>query len=139
MAFVRLDDLSGSIEVIVFNSAYAAARDLLEDDRVLLVKGRVDHKDGETKLVALEVTAFEVAADRSEVRLRVDAPQGASGVIRELAEVVRGLPGRVARRRRARDVRWARGRSRSARTSASGPEPDFFAEVKALLGEAAVA
>ena len=38
MAFVRLDDLSGSVEVIVFNSAYAAARELLETDRVLLVK-----------------------------------------------------------------------------------------------------
>ena len=59
MAFVRLDDLSGSVEVIAFNSAFAAARDLLEADRVLLVKGRVDHKDGEVKLVALDVTAFE--------------------------------------------------------------------------------
>ena len=94
MAFVRLDDLSGSIEVIAFNSAYAAARELLEADRVLLVKGRVDHKDGEMKLVALEVTRSRPSRNAREVRLRVDARRAHAGVIRELAEVVRGFPGR---------------------------------------------
>jgi DNA polymerase-3 subunit alpha len=93
MAFVRLDDLSGTVEAIVFNSAYAAARELLEADRVLLVKGRVDHKDGETKLVALEVHAFEAAPERKEVRLRVDARRAHAGVVRELAGVVRDFPG----------------------------------------------
>ena len=52
MVFLRLDDLSGSLETVVFNSVYAAARELLEADRVLVVKGRVDHKEGETKLIA---------------------------------------------------------------------------------------
>jgi DNA polymerase-3 subunit alpha len=137
MAFVRLDDLSGSTEVIVFNSAYAAARDLLEADRVLLVKGRVDHKEGETKIVALEVTAFEAAAERREVRLRVDARRASSTVIRELADVVRGFPGESS-------VVVALETSAGSRVLAFGPdfkvrpEPDFFAEVKALLGEAAV-
>ena len=44
MVFVTLDDPTGSAEVVVFNSTYAAARELLEADRVLVVKGRVDHK-----------------------------------------------------------------------------------------------
>jgi DNA polymerase-3 subunit alpha len=138
MAFVRLDDLSGSIEVIVFNSAYAAARELLETDRVLLVKGRVDHKDGETKLIALEVSAFEAVPERREVLLRVDARRAQAGTIRELAELVRGFPGESP-------VLVALETSGGPRTLQFGPgyrvrpEPDFFAEVKALLGEAAVA
>ncbi len=138
MAFVRLDDLSGSVEVIVFNSAYAAARELLEVDRILLVKGRVDHKDGETKLVALEVAAFESVPERREVRLRVDARRARAGLIQDLAEVVRGFPGESP-------VLVALETSVGPRTLAFGPgyrvrpEPDFFAEVKALLGEAAVA
>jgi DNA polymerase-3 subunit alpha len=137
MAFVRLDDLSGSTEVIVFNSAYAAARDVLEADRVLLVKGRVDHKDGETKVVALEVTPFEAAPERKEVRLRLDARRAGPGVIRELADVVRGFPGESP-------VVVSLETSTGSRLLAFGPdfrvrpEPDFFAEVKALLGEAAV-
>ena len=46
--------------MVVFNSTYAAARELCVADRILVVKGRVDHKQqGETKLIALEVSAFE--------------------------------------------------------------------------------
>src|SRR5439155_12324649 len=73
MVFMRLDDLAGSVEVVVFNSVYGASRDLLELDNVLVVKGRVDHKqEGETKLIAIEVAAFEATPERREVRLRVD-------------------------------------------------------------------
>src|SRR2546422_543582 len=65
MVFLALDDPTGSAEVVVFNSTYAAASDLCTADRVLVVKGRVDHKQqGETKLIALEVSAFEAIAER---------------------------------------------------------------------------
>src|SRR5215208_2085186 len=50
MVFLRLDDVTGGAEVVVFNSVYAAARELCVTDRILVVKGRVDHKqEGETK------------------------------------------------------------------------------------------
>src|SRR5947208_9044866 len=73
MVFMRLDDVLGSAEVVVFNSVYAASRELLVTDSVLVVKARVDHKEGETKLIALEVTAFEATPERREVRLKIDA------------------------------------------------------------------
>src|SRR5439155_9596349 len=89
MVFLRLDDLAGGTEVVVFNSVYAAARDLLEVDRILLVKGRVDHKqEGETKLIAIEVREFEPTLVPSEVRLRVDARKAPAGIVRELSGVV---------------------------------------------------
>src|SRR5262249_754232 len=94
MVFVLLDDPTGSAEVVVFNSTYAGGRDLLEADKVLVVKGRVDHKQaGETKLVASEVSAFESALVRREVRLRIDARQAPAGLIRELAALVSDFPG----------------------------------------------
>ena len=74
MVFAGLEDVTGSCEVVAFNSVYEHARDLLLQDRIVIVKGRVDHKQqGETKLVALEVTAFEATPERREVRLKVDA------------------------------------------------------------------
>ena len=94
MVFLTLDDPTGSAEVVVFNSTYAAARDLCVIDRILVVKGRIDHKQqGETKLIALEVTAFEAVAERREVRFRIDARQAPAGVIRELARLVGDFPG----------------------------------------------
>jgi DNA polymerase III subunit alpha len=139
MVFMRLDDLTGSAEVVVFNSVYGAARDLLETDAVLVVKGRVDHKqEGETKLIAIEVNAFEATPERREVVLRVDATRARAGLIRELAGLVREFPGETP-------VVVALAMSEGEKTLAFGPnyrvkpEPDFFAEVKALLGEAAIA
>ena len=138
MVFVTLDDPTGSAEVVVFNSTYATARELLEADRILVVKGRVDHKQaGETKLVASEVSAFESALVRREVRLRIDARQAPAGLIRELAALVSDYPGEAP-------VYLALETSLGERTLALGagyrvkPEADFFAEVRALLGEAAI-
>jgi DNA polymerase-3 subunit alpha len=117
MVFLRLDDLSGSLETVVFNSVYAAARELLEADRMLVVKGRVDHKD--------------------EVRLHLDARRAPAGTIRELAEVVKRFPGEA-------EVLLELETSGGPQVYAFGPgfrvrpEPDFHAEVKALLGEAAI-
>ncbi|HEU0247434.1 MAG TPA: DNA polymerase III subunit alpha [Gaiellaceae bacterium] len=139
MVFATLDDPTGSAEVVVFNSTYAASRELLEPDRILVVKGRVDHKQaGETKLVALEVSPFEVIAARREVRLRIDARQAPAGLIRELASLVSDFPGDAP-------VYVALETSIGERTLALGPEyrvkpdADFFAEVRALLGEASIA
>jgi DNA polymerase-3 subunit alpha len=60
MMFATLDDLEGQVEMLVFNSAYAANADKVDVDRIVLVRGRVDHKEaGETKLIAQEVELFE--------------------------------------------------------------------------------
>ena len=60
MMFATLDDLEGQVELLVFNSAYAANADKVDVDKIVIVRGRVDHKEeGDTKLVAQEVEAFE--------------------------------------------------------------------------------
>jgi DNA polymerase-3 subunit alpha len=138
MAFVQLEDLTGAVEVVVFNSTYAAARELLVEDAVLVVKGRVDHKQqGETKLVALEVSRFEAVPERREVRLKVDARSAPAGVIRELAGLVRDFPGEAP-------VYVDLVTSLGPKLLELGPEyrvdpqPDFFASVRHLLGVASV-
>ncbi len=137
MVFLRLDDVTGGIDCVVFAATYAGARELCTLDRILIVKGRVDHKEGETKLVAQEVSAFESVAAKREVRLRIDATQAPAGVIGELARVIRDFPGESP-------VYVDCLTSQGSRVYALGPKfrvqpaPDFYAEVKALLGESAL-
>ncbi len=138
MVFATLEDVTGPCEVVAFNSVYQQARDLLLQDRVLIVKGRIDHKQqGETKLVALEVTAFEATPERREVRLKVDARIASAGVVRELAALVKDFPGEAP-------VYVDLVTSMGSKLLELGPKyrvhpvPDFFAEVKHLFGEAAV-
>ena len=107
MLFATLDDLEGQVEMLVFNSAYAQNADKVDADRVLIVRGRVDHKEqGETKLVAQEVEVFEpteqeVALARAEatrpvvqkrVALTVD-PNVSEAFLEELRELVSSFPG----------------------------------------------
>jgi len=105
---------------------------------VILVKGRVERQgEGETKVKAFEVLPFDAVPLVGEVRLRVDARKAPAGIVRELAAVVKDFPGEAP-------VILALETSDGPRTLAFGPEhrvrpeADFFAEVKALLGEAAI-
>jgi DNA polymerase-3 subunit alpha len=138
MVFMRLDDVTGGAEVVVFNSVYAHSRELCTTDRVLIVKGRIDHKqEGETKLLAMEVAPFEAVAERKEVTIRIDARLARAGVVRDLALLVRDFPGESR-------VNLLLEMSEGTKQFVLGPQykvkpvPDFFAEAKALLGEAAV-
>ena len=67
MMFATLDDLEGQVEILVFNSAYASNADKIDIDKVVIVRGRVDHKErGETKLVVQEVEPFEPTEEEVE-------------------------------------------------------------------------
>jgi DNA polymerase-3 subunit alpha len=122
----------------VFNSVYAAARELCATDRILVVKGRIDHKQqGETKLLAMEVTGFEATPERKVVRLKVDAARAPAGIVGELATLLRDHPGEAPV---YLDMETSSGLKRLELGPGYrvAPSSDFFAEVKHLLGEAAV-
>ena len=94
MVFLALDDPTGGGEVVVFNSTYATARELCVTDRILVIKGRIDHKQqGETKLIAMEVSAFEAVQERTEIRFKLDARSARAGLIKDLAHLVKDYPG----------------------------------------------
>jgi len=79
MMFATLDDLEGSVEMLVFNSAYASNADKIGDDKVLIVRGRVDHKEqGETKLVVQDVEVFEPTHEEVEDAKREAATMAAA-------------------------------------------------------------
>jgi DNA polymerase-3 subunit alpha len=138
MVFMRLDDVTGGIDCVVFNSTYAAASELCVPDRILIVKGRVDHKEGETKLVAQEVAAFESVSARREVRLKIDATRVPAGTIGELRAIICDFPGESPV---LVDCVTSEGPKvfRFGSKFRVEPVPDFYAEVRALLGEAALA
>jgi DNA polymerase-3 subunit alpha len=107
MMFATLDDLEGQVELLVFNSAYASNADKVATDRVVIVRGRVDHKEqGETKLVAQEVEPFEPTREEVERaalqaavrpaarRITLHVRDGVSALfLDELKDVVHSFPG----------------------------------------------
>jgi DNA polymerase III subunit alpha len=90
MMFATLDDLEGQVELLVFNSAFEANADKVDVDKLVVVRGRVDHKEaGETKLVAQEVEPF----DPSEEVLRAAEQAVTEAIVRRLTlHVNPGVP-----------------------------------------------
>ncbi len=60
MAFVTLEDLVGSVEVIVFPKAYEQSSSLLNEDSKVFIQGRISvEEDRDAKLIAGKVTSFD--------------------------------------------------------------------------------
>ena len=140
MVFLRLDDLTGGAEVVVFNSVYAASRELCVPDRILVVKGRVDHKGGRDEADrARGRRAFEAVRRAHGGAAQGRRAQGARGRrCASSAMLVRDYPGEAKRRTSRSRPREGPQDARVRPRVPGRPVPDFFAEVKALLGEAAV-
>ncbi len=70
MAFVTIEDLVGSVEVIVFPKVYEASRQLLTEDAKLFVSGRASvEEDKDAKLICEEIRPFSDASREIWVRL----------------------------------------------------------------------
>jgi len=111
MMFATLDDLEGSVEIVVFEKALAAVEPLLAADAPLIVRGRVDKKEaGKVCVIVQDAERFdpsdsEIARAKEQVariaanaapaplRLRVDAARLQPAVIEELRELFERYPG----------------------------------------------
>jgi DNA polymerase-3 subunit alpha len=94
MATFILEDLHASIEVFVFPKVMADLGALLADDAVVVVRGRVDTRDDQVKLVCMEVTRPELAMDgASELHVRVPVGIFAGDTVDRLKQVLKENPG----------------------------------------------
>ena len=71
MAFVTLEDTSGSIEMLVFPQTYDQYRYLLEENQVLCIEARLSiREDEETKLVCRSVSLPQEAVGQAKPTLK---------------------------------------------------------------------
>jgi DNA polymerase-3 subunit alpha len=111
MMFATVDDLEGSVEIMVFEKALPAVESVLAADEIVLVRGRVDHKEaGKVCIVVQDVERFApsdreiekakeqaaklaAASEPEPVQLRVDAARLHATVIDELRDLFERYPG----------------------------------------------
>ena len=155
MMFATLDDLEGSIEILVFGKALAEYEGALGVDEVVLVRGRVDHKDADkTCLVVQTAEPFAPTPEEVEAAREAAAQRAARARSRCTSCLDADPAAGVGHRRaqaRARQPRRASPRSCStsapppgARTLRLGegfrvkPTPSLRAELEHILGPAAL-
>ncbi len=71
MATFILEDLGAAVEVMVFPRVMADFGHVLENDAIICVRGRIDLRDDEPKLIAGELTAPDLAVDDEDAPVRV--------------------------------------------------------------------
>ena len=71
MATFVLEDLGAAVEVMVFPKTMAQYGELLEEDAIVCVRGRLDPREDAPKIIAMEVTRPELVLDGGQpVRMR---------------------------------------------------------------------
>ncbi len=90
MGIFVLEDLTASAETMVFPRTFTDYGHLLEDDRIVIVRGRVDKRDDQPKLMAQSIEVFEpdVLGGSPPLRLEIRPNQLSDELIRELKVVL---------------------------------------------------
>jgi DNA polymerase-3 subunit alpha len=94
MAVFALEDLQSSVEVMVFPRTMATYGHVLAEDAVVVVKARLDNRDDQPKLVALEVEAVAGLDETNfPVRIRLTPNALSPSILSGLKEVLSEHPG----------------------------------------------
>ena len=109
MMFATLDDLSGAIEIILFGNSLQGNEAAVQNDSIVLVRGRVDHKDKEKTCVIVqqverfdptpeevqraEIQEAKVTVAPSALRLRLEPSALPATILGELKDLLASFPG----------------------------------------------
>jgi DNA polymerase-3 subunit alpha len=150
MMFATLDDLEGSVEILVFGKALAEYEGALGVDSVVVVRGKVDHKDADkTCLVVQSVEPFvptpeEIARAKATaatrkvgplpLHVRLDAAALPATIIDDLKHLLANFPGESDV---LLEVQMSGGDPRTLKLGPSykvAPTPTLRAELEHVLG-----
>ncbi|MDD5423626.1 MAG: DNA polymerase III subunit alpha, partial [Candidatus Omnitrophica bacterium] len=97
MAIVTLEDLDGDVEVLVFPSTFSKAANLIKQDAIVFVKGRLNLREDEPKIVSNEVAALESVKMRYTKTVVIDlvTPGLETTTLDKLKKVLSRYPGKV--------------------------------------------
>jgi DNA polymerase-3 subunit alpha len=104
MMFATLDDVEGQVEMLILGKTYEDSAESVEVDSVLVVRGRLDHKErGQTKLLVQELERFEPTEDElarartarapSALEVEIDASELGVSLVEELKGLFEAFPG----------------------------------------------
>jgi DNA polymerase-3 subunit alpha len=140
-AAATLEDLRGSVDLLVFPQTLQQLQGVLKPDAALLIKGRVRHEESApTKVVVSEARPLEAAADGKapELLIRVDLSNASEDLLPELEGLLTAFPGDnpiVLELTRSGDFQV---RLRPRRPAGVKAESELFTRLQDLCGADAV-
>jgi DNA polymerase-3 subunit alpha len=94
-AVVTIEDLEGSIEALFFSNTYNQYALTLTEDRIVLIRGRVDKREDQLRFTALEMKSADVsAAQTGPLVITLPINQCTPPVVDRMKEILRSHPGK---------------------------------------------
>ncbi len=99
MAFVKVEDLYGQIEVICFPKVYESARDYLKEEKTVRISGKLQIKDGTPQIVADSVEPLEIKETKKDTAgkeyLGLIIPDEVADKLDDILDVLTGYEGNI--------------------------------------------
>lgn len=135
MAFVTVEDYTGSVELILFSSCYDECKENVVDDNLVLITGRVTTREGESpKVIVSELVALDKLTERFDCQLVIKIESSCSDttleqVLTSLDKFKGGAPVLVSTRENGSEV-FIKSKRYAVR-----PDFELLDALKDLLGE----
>lgn len=93
-AIVGLEDLAGAVDVLFFANTYTQYAESLSEDRIVVVRGRVDKREENIRFMALEMTIPDINQRAGgPVVIRLEANRCTPPLVDRMKEILRAHPG----------------------------------------------
>ncbi|HWB35485.1 MAG TPA: DNA polymerase III subunit alpha, partial [Rugosimonospora sp.] len=138
-ASATLEDLGGAVEVLFFPNTYELVGQYVAEDAIVVVRGRVDRRDDQPRLMAMDLSIPEITAvdEVKPVVLALPPSRCTPPLVERLKEVLTSHPG--AAEVHLKLVNGSRTTLLRLGPLRVAPSTALMADLKALLGPSAVA
>ena len=93
-AIVTVEDLEGAIDVMFFSKMYEQYAMTLAEDKVVVIRGRVDKREEQPRMTVLEMTEPDVnQVPTGPLTIKLDAIRCTPPVVDRMKEILRSHPG----------------------------------------------
>jgi DNA polymerase-3 subunit alpha len=133
-ASATLEDLGGAVEVLFFPNTYEVIGQYIAEDAIVVVKGRVDRRDDQPRMMAMDMSLPDITApdDAKPVVLVLPPSRCTPPMMERLREVLASHPGKV-------EVHLKVNRHLMRAAPRVAPTTALMGDLKALLGPSAIA
>jgi DNA polymerase-3 subunit alpha len=136
MAVFTLEDLQGSVEVVMFPDVLNRYADYLDEDKVVFVKGKLDYRREKPNILAIELVALDQVTEKlaAKVKIWLDANDVTKEKVARIKSVCQSHRGKSPL---YVSIRTDKGRVYAAadRQLAINPNTDFCKKMRQLVGE----
>ncbi len=141
-AFLQMEDLKGTIEVIAFNDVYDRNLGMIQVDTLVVIDGNIDTRSGQPKIIAKSFERIESMRekyqDKIQLNLDIDTSEISDHDLREMAELFEKHKGQTNVQFKVLSSEAKRPFAMHVRKFVVDPNEELLSGLKNLIGDKAV-